>query len=99
MTGVRSQDVLVLLDTDEYLGAEDDRAERILAAARARQATHLTTSLSIAAPSCAHLLEALRSRVGTDVGRMQLRRAGSSVMVDLDLLPRPTPAGDAAPRR
>lgn len=42
------------------------------------------------------MLASLRSRVGTDFDRMELRRAGASVMVDLDLLPRPTRAGDDA---
>lgn len=96
MTTASTEDVVVLLDAEEYLGSEGDRAERLLEVARSRHATRLTTALSVTAPSCADMLVALRARVGTEVGRIELRRAGASVMVEVDLLPRPTPAGDAA---
>lgn len=97
MTVTRTEDVVVLLDADEYLGGDGDRAERLLQLARDRRATRLTTALSVTAPSSADMLTALRSRVGTEVGRIELRRAGASVMVDLDLLPRPTRPGARRP--
>src|SRR4051812_35431237 len=57
---------------------------------RARDARHLQTAVDGGAPSCGPILEALRARIGTDVRSITMRRAGSSVMVDLHLMP-PTP--------
>ena len=54
---------------------------------RTRSARHVQTAVDAAAPSCGVHLEALRARVGIDVQSITMRRAGSSVMVDLRLIP------------
>jgi len=59
--------------------------------AHARRRGHVRMALDAGAPSSGVVLEALRGRIGADVGSIALRRAGSSVMVTLDLLPAPRP--------
>jgi hypothetical protein len=54
---------------------------------RARHARHVQTAVHTAEPSGGIHLQALRARIGTDVRSITLRRAGSSVMVDLQLMP------------
>lgn len=53
---------------------------------RARHARHVQTAVDGTGPSGGLHLEALRARIGTDVQAITLRRAGSSVMVDLHLM-------------
>jgi hypothetical protein len=54
---------------------------------RARHARHVQTAVDGTEPSGGIHLEALRARIGTDVRSITMRRAGSSVMVDLHLMP------------
>jgi hypothetical protein len=85
-------DVLLQLTTD---GADSDAARdagagllcTAVAQARARHTRRLRTVLDASSPSGSTYLEALRARVGDDVASIALRRAGSSVMVTLDLVP------------
>jgi hypothetical protein len=56
---------------------------------RAGHARHVQTAVDAAGPSGGIYLEALRARIGSDVRAITLRRAGSSVMVDLHLIPPP----------
>lgn len=53
---------------------------------RDRHAHHVQTAVDGAGPSGGIHLEALRARIGTDVRAMTMRRAGSSVFVDLHLM-------------
>ena len=66
-------------------------ASRLLCGAvadqRAHYARHVQTSVDGGAPSGGIYLQALRARIGTDVRSITMRRAGSSVMVDLHLMP------------
>ena len=59
----------------------------VVAYQRARHARHVQTAVDGSAPSGGIYLEALRARIGTDVQSLTVRRAGSSVMVDLHLIP------------
>jgi hypothetical protein len=75
-------------------GPDDtDAGARLLCAAvahvRRRHARRAHTALDLSTPAGGAYLAALRSRVGTDVNAIAMRRAGSSVMVTLDLLPAP----------
>lgn len=58
-----------------------------VARARAGHAQRIRTALTASQPSCGIVLDALRARVGGDVDTMTLRRAGSTVLVTLDLAP------------
>ncbi len=69
-------------------------ARHLLADARTRHTTHTSTALTVATSASADVIEALRSKIGTEVSTMHLRRAGSSVMVDVDLLPAPRTEAD-----
>lgn len=74
-----------------------DASARLLCAAvqhvrRRRHARRVLTAVDAAGPAGGTLLAALRSRVGTDVGEIALRRAGSTVMVTVELLPNRVPA-------
>jgi hypothetical protein len=81
------------VDTARY-GPDAREAARLVCEAvcqvRARHVHHLETALEAAAPACCIILEALRDREGNDIEGMELRRAGSSVMVSLDVRPWPT---------
>jgi hypothetical protein len=57
--------------------------------ARARRTRQLRTVLDASSPACWTYLEALRTRVGEEVESIALRRAGSSVLVTLHLVPPP----------
>ena len=59
--------------------------------ARSRRTRQLRTVLDASSPACWTYLEALRTRVGDDVESIALRRAGSSVLVTLHLVPPPAP--------
>jgi hypothetical protein len=61
--------------------------------ARTRHTRRVRTVLDASAPAGAHYLAALRTRIGDDVAGIAMRRAGSSVLVTLDLMPphRPQP--------
>jgi hypothetical protein len=70
--------------------------------ARAHHARRVDAALDAVSPACGVVLEALRARIGTDVRGLGLRRAGSSVMVTVDLLPpdeAPTPTAPPRVRR
>jgi hypothetical protein len=58
--------------------------------ARVRDALRVETALDVASPACGLILDALRRRRGNDLDGIRMRRAGSSVMVTLDLRPWPT---------
>lgn len=60
---------------------------RGLARARARGARRAVAALEAATPACGIVLDALHTRVDRDVQRMHLHRAGSTVMVAVDLWP------------
>ncbi|WP_298460907.1 hypothetical protein [uncultured Cellulomonas sp.] len=60
-----------------------------VAQARRRNARQVRTVLDASAPSGAVYLAALRDRIGTDIADIAMRRAGSSVLVTLTLLPLP----------
>ncbi|MDT0167272.1 hypothetical protein Q9R32_17090 [Actinotalea sp. AC32] len=64
-----------------------DLACAALREARRHRARYVRTALQMSRPSCAIVLDALRRRVGTDASDVELRRAGSSVMVTVPLLP------------
>ena len=64
-----------------------------VAQARRRRARVVRTVLDASAPSGAALLAALRAQVGTDIADIAMRRAGSSVLVTIDLLPAPARGG------
>lgn len=53
---------------------------------RGRRARHVQIAVDGAGPAGGIHLQALRARVGTDVRSITMRRAGSSVMVDLHLM-------------
>ena len=74
---------------DARPGAVADLLCEAVRRARVRRTRHLRTALDAGAPSCGVVLDALHGRVGRDVGSVSLRRAGSSVMVTVDLLPAP----------
>jgi hypothetical protein len=57
--------------------------------ARVRDTRRLEVVLEVATPVCGVILEALRRRRRNDLDRIELRRAGASVMVTLDLRPWP----------
>lgn len=57
--------------------------------ARVRHIRRLETTLEVATIACGVILEALRRRRGNDLDRIELRRAGASVMVTLELRPWP----------
>lgn len=87
------------VDTQRYgIGARE--AARLVCEAvyqaRARHVHHVETALDASAPSCCIILEALRNRSANDLDGMELRRAGASVMVSLDVRPWPTTMFDPA---
>lgn len=99
-------DVRVELVTDPARPTPHVGARLLCAAvaqARARHARLVHTVLDASAPSGAAYLAALRDRLGADVADISMRRAGSSVMVTLDLLParprRPLTVTGTAPGR
>jgi hypothetical protein len=53
--------------------------------ARGRRVHHVETALEAAAPASCMVLEALQTGSGDDVEAIDLRRAGASVMVSLDV--------------
>ena len=61
--------------------------DEAVAEARSRRARRVSTALDAAKPSCGIVLDALRRHIGADVEGMATRRAGASVMVDLQLRP------------
>jgi hypothetical protein len=69
--------------------------------ARLRNEYHVEFALNASAPACGAILEALHAETGNDVESIEMRRAGSSVMVSLELTPLPTaprlPVADAPP--
>ena len=73
------------LGPDAYAGAA--LVCEAISQARANRARHLDTALDASAPACGIVLDALHARIGTEVGRLDLHRAGASVIVDVDLLP------------
>ena len=73
------------LGPDAYAGAA--LVCEAITEARARRARHLHTTLDASAPACGIVLDALHARIGTEVRRLDLHRAGSSVLVEVDLLP------------
>jgi len=58
--------------------------------ARLRDVGRVVTALDVASPACGVILDALRRRRGNDLDAIRMRRAGSSVIVTLDLRPWPT---------
>ncbi len=60
---------------------------RAVRQARGRRTRTVSTVVDASAPSGGALLEVLRGRVGDDVAGIAMRRAGSSVLVTLELLP------------
>lgn len=64
-----------------------DLACAALREARSHRARSVRTALQLATPSSASVLDALQHRVGTEAAAVELRRAGSSVMVTVPLLP------------
>lgn len=64
--------------------------------ARARGTHRLRAVVEAADPGTSRVVEALHARVGDSVESIALRRAGSSVVVTLELLP--LPPAHAAPR-
>jgi hypothetical protein len=86
----------------EYAGAEAtlrlvpdpddvDAGVRLMCAAvshvRRRHTRRVHTAIDLTAPSGGALLEALWSREGIDVAGIAMRRAGSTALVTIDLLP------------
>jgi hypothetical protein len=61
--------------------------------ARLRHASHIEGGLDASGPTCGAVLEALHRSIGDDLESIAMRRAGSSVLVELDL--RPLPADGA----
>lgn len=91
----------LMVDTQRYGPGAREAARLVCEAvyqARARHVHHLETALDAAAPACCLILEALRTRAGNDLEGMELRRAGSSVMVSLDVRPWPTAHDEPAER-
>ena len=83
----------LMVDTQRYGPGAREAARLVCEAvyqARARHVHHVETALDAAAPACCIILEALRNRAGNDLESMELRRAGASVMVSLDVRPWPT---------
>lgn len=58
--------------------------------ARRRRARYLRTVLELARPLSGIVLDAVRNRIGHDAQAIDLRRAGSSVIVTVDLGPLPS---------
>ena len=83
----------LMVDTQRYGPGAREAARLVCEAvyqARTRHVHHVETALDAAAPACCLILEALRSRSANDLEGMELRRAGASVMVSLDVRPWPT---------
>ena len=59
--------------------------------ARLRNADRVDGALDAASPTCGAILEALHREVGHDLDSIAMRRAGSSVMVVLEMHPVATP--------
>jgi hypothetical protein len=57
--------------------------------ARLRHAEHVEGALDASSPACGAILEALHRRIGSDVQSIAMRRAGSSVLVTLEMQPAP----------
>jgi hypothetical protein len=55
--------------------------------ARLHHARHVLMALDASLPSCGLVLDVLRGQMGGDVENLSMRRAGSSVMVDVELRP------------
>lgn len=55
--------------------------------AREHHARHLDATLDGSSPACGIVLDALHARIGYEVGGIAMHRAGSSVLVGVDLLP------------
>jgi hypothetical protein len=82
--------VRLQLWTDHEPGAPRAGAALVcegLTRAGRHRARHARTALEIATPACGAVLDALRERVGEDVDRIGLRRAGPTVLVDVELRP------------
>jgi hypothetical protein len=78
--------------TDGRVGAAFEAARLACEAvhqARVRDTRRLEVMLEVATPACGVILEALRRRRGNDLDGIELRRAGASVMVTLDVRPWP----------
>jgi hypothetical protein len=100
----------MLTPTDEVdTDTEADLLAQAVSHVRSRRTRVVRTALDTSTPTAVAVLDALRSRVGADIDEIALRRAGSSVMVTLRLLPvqparrpaRPVPGREArssAPR-
>ena len=87
------------VDTQRYGVGAREAARLVCEAvyqARARHVHHVETALDASAPACCIILEALRNRAANDLDGMELRRAGASVMVNLDVRPWPTHLDPAA---
>jgi hypothetical protein len=82
-------DRVQLMVESERLGRGAREAARLVCEAlhevRARRIHHVETALEASAPASCMVLEALRDRSGSDLDAMDLRRAGASVMVRLDV--------------
>jgi hypothetical protein len=90
------------VDTQRYGPGAREAARLVCEAvyqARARHVHHVETALDAAAPACCIILEALRNRSGNDLEGMELRRAGASVMVSLDVRPWPSAPFEPAAER
>ncbi len=78
--------------TDGALAAASEAARLACEAvhqARVRDTRRLDVMLEVATPACGVILEALRRRRGNDLDGIELRRAGASVLVMLELRPWP----------
>ena len=98
----RDARALVSVWTGDRAGATVEAARLACEAvhqARVRHAHRVVVALEVATPACTVILEALRRREGNDVARIAMRRAGSTVMVTLDLRPWPTVPGPSADGR
>lgn len=88
-------DVVLCLRTDGSVAGALEGARLACEAvhqARLREAGRVETALDVSSRATGVVLEALRARRGNDLDGIAMRRAGSSVMVTLDLRPWPTVA-------
>jgi hypothetical protein len=77
----------ILTQGDVHPDAGADLLVRAVSHVRRGRTRVVRTAVDASGPSAGAMLDALRDRVGADVGEITLRRAGSSVMVTLHLLP------------
>lgn len=84
--GIARLDVM----TTSYVHAPTDGGQHVSRAvheARMCRAHHVEFALNASTPTCGLIVEALHTQCGDDVESIQMRRAGSSVMVSLELRP------------